>query len=188
MGEKGGERRRFITAFYLLWVSLVPWPCADWSVKINSRDQMSGPGGLSVVIQTLWELMFGQVDTWIKIKTPLRLLLSKAPSCGGIAMVELLHCFLTVKNHCHPLFLPWIQKQTWHETWHENNRVLNLYLNLWLFWRLTCDNTWHRRVWFITCETAFYMWWACAGTCGGGWGGILGLQCEDSLLFSVTGL
>lgn len=68
-GRDGG--RRFITAFYLLWVSLIPWPCADWSVKINSRDQMSRPGVLSVVVQALWELMCGQVGMWIKIKMSL---------------------------------------------------------------------------------------------------------------------
>lgn len=71
-GEGGEDGRRFITAFYLLWVSLIPWPCADWSVKINSRDQMSGPGVLSVVIPTLWELMCGQVGMWIKMEMPLR--------------------------------------------------------------------------------------------------------------------
>lgn len=46
--------------FYLLWVSLSPRPCADWSAEINSRDQMSRPGELSVVIQTVWELTCGQ--------------------------------------------------------------------------------------------------------------------------------
>lgn len=50
---EGGWRKRFITAFYLPWVSLIPRSFADWSVKINSRDQMSGPGVFSVVIQAL---------------------------------------------------------------------------------------------------------------------------------------
>lgn len=73
-GGEGGRngRRRFITAFYLLWVSLIPWPCADWSVKINSRDQMSGPGVLSVVTLTLRELMCGKVGMWIQMKMPLQ--------------------------------------------------------------------------------------------------------------------
>ncbi len=72
-GGEGGRygRRRFITAFYLLWVSLIPWPCADWSVKINSWDQMSGPGVRSVVILTLREPMCGQVGMWIKMEMPL---------------------------------------------------------------------------------------------------------------------
>lgn len=63
--EGGMEERDSSPLFYLLWVSLIPWPCADWSVKINSRDQMSGPGALPVVIQTLWELMCGQAGMWI---------------------------------------------------------------------------------------------------------------------------
>lgn len=44
-GGRDGERR-FITAVYLVEVSLILWPHTDWSVKINSRDQMSGPGVL----------------------------------------------------------------------------------------------------------------------------------------------
>ena len=71
-GEGGwGGGKRFITAFYLLWVSLIPWPCTDWSVKINSCDQMSGPELLSVVILTLWGLTCGQVGMWIKMEMPL---------------------------------------------------------------------------------------------------------------------
>lgn len=66
----GNGRRRFIIAFYLLWVPVIHWPCADWSVKINSRDQMSRPALLSVVVLTSWGLMWGQVGMCIKMKMP----------------------------------------------------------------------------------------------------------------------
>lgn len=70
-GGGGCKRREIHCHFYLRWVSLIPWPAADWSVKINSWDHTPGPGVLSVVILTVWERMCGQVGTWIKMKMPL---------------------------------------------------------------------------------------------------------------------
>lgn len=71
-GDKSGRewKEEIHHSFLSAWVPVIHWPCADWSVKINSRDQMSRPALLSVVVLTSWGLMWGQVGMCIKMKMP----------------------------------------------------------------------------------------------------------------------